>query len=49
MNLTNYYYQFPAVLTPKFVDDIVEYGKSHTLLTDFSHSGFSNNHIGVEK
>ena len=30
MNLTNYYYQFPAVLTPKFVDDIVEYGKSHT-------------------
>ena len=30
MNLTHYYYQFPAVLTPKFVDDIVEYGKSHT-------------------
>ena len=30
MNLTNYYYQFPAVLTPKFVDDIVAYGKSHT-------------------
>ena len=30
MNLTNYYYQFPSVLTPKFVDDIVEYGKSHT-------------------
>ena len=30
MNLTNYYYQFPSVLTPKFVDDIVEYGKQHT-------------------
>ena len=30
MNLQNYYYQFPAVLTPKFVDDIVAYGKSHT-------------------
>ena len=30
MNLTNYYYQFPAVLTPKFVDDIVAYVKSHT-------------------
>ena len=30
MNLTNYYYQFPSALTPKFVDDIVEYGKSHT-------------------
>ena len=30
MNLTNYYYQFPAVLTPKFVDDILAYGKAHT-------------------
>ena len=30
MNLTNYYYQFPSVLTPKFVDDILEYGKQHT-------------------
>jgi len=30
MNLTNYYYQFPSVLTPKFVDDIVAYGKQHT-------------------
>ena len=30
MNLTNYYYQFPSVLTPKFVDDIVAYGKEHT-------------------
>ena len=30
MNLQNYYYQFPAVLTPKFVDDIVAYGKQHT-------------------
>ena len=30
MNLKNYYYQFPAVLTPKFVDDILEYGKQHT-------------------
>jgi PKHD-type hydroxylase len=30
MNLTNYYYQFPSALTPKFVDDIVAYGKSHT-------------------
>ena len=30
MNLRNYYYQFPSALTPKFVDDIVEYGKSHT-------------------
>ena len=30
MNLTNYYYQFPAVLTPKFVDDIFAYGKAHT-------------------
>ena len=30
MNLTNYYYQFPSALTPKFVDDIVAYGKEHT-------------------
>ena len=28
MNLTNYYYQFQH--RQKFVDDIVEYGKSHT-------------------
>ena len=30
MNLTNYYYQFPSALTPKFIDDIVAYGKEHT-------------------
>ena len=30
MNLTNYYYQFPSALTPKFIDDILEYGKQHT-------------------
>ena len=30
MNLTNYYYQFPSALTPKFVDDILAYGKEHT-------------------
>jgi len=30
MNLQNYYYYFQSALTPKFVDDIVEYGKQHT-------------------
>ena len=25
MNITNYYYYFPSVLTPKFCDEVIAY------------------------
>ena len=29
MNLNNYYYYFKSTLTPKFCQDIIDYGKQH--------------------
>ena len=49
MNLTNYYYQFPSVLTPKFVDDIVEYGKSHTPEMAVTGGGSKDNEKNLDK
>ena len=28
MNISNYYWYFSGVLTPKFCDDVIEYAKS---------------------
>ena len=28
MNLFNYYWHFPAALTPKFCDEVIQYAKS---------------------
>ena len=28
MNISNYYWHFPAVLTPKFCDDVIAYANS---------------------
>ena len=49
MNLTNYYYQFPSALTPKFVDDIVEYGKSHTPEMAVTGGGSKDDEKNVDK
>ena len=49
MNLTNYYYQFPSALTPKFVDDIVEYGKSHTPEMAVTGGGGKDNEKNLDK
>ena len=29
MNLFNYYYYFKSVLTPRFCDELLDYGKRH--------------------
>ena len=29
MNLTNYYWYFSGVLTPRFCDEVIKYGLSH--------------------
>ena len=29
MNLKNYYYYFQSLLSPKFCDEIIDYGKQH--------------------
>jgi len=29
MNLFNYYYYFKSVLTPRFCDELLQYGKRH--------------------
>ena len=30
MNLSNYYWYFKSALTPKFCDEVIKYGLSHT-------------------
>ena len=29
MNISNYYWYFSGVLTPKFCDDVIQYAKTH--------------------
>ena len=37
MLLENYYYYFQSVLSPKFCDEIIDYGTRHTLNTALTH------------
>jgi PKHD-type hydroxylase len=39
MNLENYYYYFQSALTPRFCDEVIEYGKSQKLIKAITGEG----------